>query len=191
MKKIFLLISALILVSCSGGGKGSPRNLDNACSMKSQRPGWFKAMDKVERKWGVPIPVLLAAIYQESKFNPEARTPYRYALGVIPMGRQSSAYGYSQALDATWDEYKRTEGGFGAKRNNFADAVDFMGWYMDESESRNGISKHDMYNQYLAYHDGHTGYARGSYRKKAWLMRIAGKVEARAIMYQNQLRTCP
>lgn len=191
MKKTLFLISAVILVACSGGGKGPPRNLDNACSMKSQRPGWFKAMDKAERKWGVPTPVFLAAIYQESNFNPGARTPYRYAMGVIPMGRQSSAYGYSQALDATWNEYKRAEGGFGAKRNNFADAVDFMGWYMDESESRNGISKYDMYNQYLAYHDGHTGYTRGSYRMKAWLMRIAREVEARAIMYQNQLRTCP
>lgn len=191
MKKILLLISALILVSCSGGGKGPPRNLDNACSMKSQRPGWFKAMDKAERKWGVPTPVFLAAIYQESKFNPGARTPYRYAMGIIPMGRQSSAYGYSQALDGTWNEYKREEGGFGAKRNNFADAIDFMGWYMDETESRNGISKYDMYNQYLAYHDGHTGFARGTYRKKAWLLRVAGEVEARAIMYQDQLRTCP
>jgi len=190
MKKIFLLITAMILVSCSGGGEGPPRNLDNACSMKSQRPGWFNAMDKAERKWGVPTPVFLAAIYQESKFNPGARTPYRYALGVIPMGRQSSAYGYSQALDATWAEYKRDAGGFGAKRNNFEDSVDFMGWYMDKSERRNGISKYDMYNQYLAYHDGHTGYARGTYRKKAWLMRIANDVEARAIMYQEQLRTC-
>lgn len=190
MKKIILLLSAFILVSCSGGGKGPPRNLDNACSMKSQRPDWFKAMDKAERKWGVPTPVFLAAIYQESKFHPGARTPYRYALGVIPMGRQSSAYGYSQALDATWKEYKRSEGGFGAKRNNFADSVDFMGWYMDESERRNGISKYDMYHQYLAYHDGHTGYARKTYRKKAWLMRVAGNVEARAIMYQSQLRTC-
>jgi len=190
MKKILLLISALVLVSCSDSGQGPPRNLDNACSMKSQRPGWFKVMAKAEHKWGVPTPVYLAAIYQEPKFNPGARTPYRFALGVIPMGRQSSAYGYSQALDATWGEYKSQEGGFSAKRNNFADAVDFMGWYMDESESRNGISKFDMYNQYLAYHDGHTGYARGTYRRKAWLMRVAGEVEARAIMYQNQLRTC-
>ncbi len=190
MKKILLLISALVLVSCSGSGKGPPRNLDNACSIKSERPGWFKAMAKAERKWGVPTPVYMAAIYQESKFNPKARTPYRFAIGVIPLGRQSSAYGYSQAIDATWDEYKHEEGGFGASRTNFADAVDFMGWYMDKTERRNGISKFDMYNQYLAYHEGHTGYARKSYRKKSWLLRVAGQVEARAIMYQNQLRSC-
>ena len=190
MKKIALLITAIILTSCSGGGEAPPRNLDNACVMKSQRPGWFKIMSKGERKWGVPVPVYMAAFYQESKFVPEARTPHRYVLGIIPMGRQSSAYGYSQAIDSTWEWYKRDEGGRGVKRNNFADAVDFMGWYMNETTERNGIAKTDMYNQYLAYHDGHTGFARGTYRSKPWLVKVARRVEARAIMYQNQLRTC-
>ncbi len=190
MKKTIRLMILVILTACSGAGLGPPRNLDNACAIKAQRPGWFKAMKNVENKWGVPTPVLMAAIYQESRFSPGARTPHRYALGVIPMGRQSSAYGYSQAIDGTWNGYKRAAGGFGARRDNFADSVDFMGWYMNESEKRNGISKFDMYNQYLAYHDGHTGYARGTYRNKKWLRRIAAKVEARAIMYQDQLRTC-
>jgi hypothetical protein len=190
MKKKSKLIVLLLIAACSGSGQGPPRNLDNACSMKSQRPAWFKTMEKAQQKWGVPVPVFMAAIYQESKFVPNARTPYRYALGVIPMGRQSSAYGYSQALDATWDEYRRAEGGFGAKRENFADSVDFMGWYMDGSEKRVGISKYDMYNQYLAYHEGRTGFARASYRKKPWLVRIAGEVQTRAIMYQDQLRRC-
>lgn len=190
MKTISKLIVLLLVAACSGSGKGPPRNLDNACSIKAQRSSWFKAMDKAERKWGVPTAAYLAVIYQESKFSPGARTPYRYALGVIPMGRQSSAYGYAQAIDSTWKWYKREEGGFGAKRNNFEDSVDFMGWYMNETEERNGISKFDVYNQYLAYHDGHSGYARGTYRKKAWLLRIAGDVEARAIMYQSQLKTC-
>lgn len=190
MKKTILLISLLILAACSGSGKGPPRNLDNACSMKSQRPGWFKAMDKAERKWGVPKPVQMATIYHESRFSPKARTQYRFALGVIPMGRQSSAYGYAQAIDSTWDWYKREAGGFGARRNNFTDSVDFIGWYMNETQKRNGVSKFDMYNQYLAYHDGHTGYARGSYRSKSWLQRVARDAEARAIMYQGQLQTC-
>ena len=190
MKKIALLIALLTLAACSGSGKGPPRNLDNACSMKSQRPGWFKAMDKTERKWGVPAPVQMATIYHESRFVPNAKTQYRFALGVIPMGRQSSATGYAQAIDSTWDWYKGEAGGFGARRSNFADSVDFIGWYMDKTEKRNGVSKFDMYNQYLAYHDGHTGYARGTYRKKSWLLRVANDAETRAIMYQNQLKGC-
>lgn len=190
MKKVALLLTVLILASCSGSGKGPPSDLNNACSIKAQRPGWFKEMDRAERKWDVPVPVFMAALYQESRYVPDARTPNRYVLGIIPMGRQSSAYGYSQAIDSTWKWYQREEGGRRAKRTNFADAVDFMGWYMNESYERNGISKTDMYNQYLAYHDGHSGYARGTYRSKAWLMRIAADVEARAIMYQGQLQTC-
>ena len=34
----------------------------------------------------------------------------KYILGVIPTGRQSSAFGYSQALDGTWKEYRRLQG---------------------------------------------------------------------------------
>ena len=33
----------------------------------------------------------------------------------------------------------------------------------------NGVPLHDAYNQYLAYHEGKAGYARGSYRGKSWL----------------------
>ena len=54
-------------------------------------------------------------MYQESKFIGNARTPHKYALGVLPMGRQSSAYGYAQALDGTWDEYKRETRSRGAQ----------------------------------------------------------------------------
>jgi len=61
---------------------------------------------------------------------------------------------------------------------------------MTQSNRRNGIAMNDPYNQYLAYHDGHAGFARGSYRKKKWLIPVARSVEERAILYQTQLRTC-
>lgn len=144
----------------------------------------------MERKWGVPVYVTMATIHQESKFVADARTPFRYALGVIPMGRQSSAFGFSQALDATWKEYLADQGRRNAKRDDFKDAVDFMGWYMHGSNERLGISKTDARNQYLAYHEGRTGFARGSYNRKAWLVRISGEVASRADMYRNQLVSC-
>lgn len=190
MKNLLLILCICVMASCSGKGKSPPRNLDNACTIKSQRPSWYKTMKRAERKWGVPVHVYMAAIYQESKFVPDARTPHRYALGIIPMGRQSSAYGYAQAIDGTWKNYKRDQGKRGARRNNFADAVDFMGWYMNETHKRNGVSKHNAYGQYLAYHEGHAGYARGSYRSKPWLIKVAGRVNARANRYQSQLKTC-
>ena len=179
----------LMLASC-GGPKGSPRNLDNACLLLKERRPYARAFKRVDRKWGVPTHVIMAMIHQESKFDGNARTPHRYALGIIPMGRQSSAYGYSQALDGTWDEYRRETGNFGARRNNINDATDFMGWYMTKTRDKLGIPLTDARNQYLAYHDGHTGYRRGTWKKKAWLVAVSSRVASRAETYRSQLRNC-
>ena len=65
-----------------------------------------------------------------------------------------------------------------------------MGWYMDQSNQRLGIAKTDARNQYLAYHEGRGGYSRRTYRRKPWLMRIAGEIEIRNAMYQEQLVAC-
>ncbi|MFW8593642.1 lytic transglycosylase [Cribrihabitans neustonicus] len=188
------IISALVLLlglaSCGGGYNEPPRNLDNACSIIKQRPEYLKAFRATQRRWGVPVHVQMATIYHESRFRGDARTPHQYLLGVIPVGRQSSAYGYSQALDGTWDDYRRDTGRRRAKRDRIKDAADFMGWYMAKSRTKNGIPLYDARNQYLAYHEGHSGYARGSYRHKAWLMQVASQVEARARTYQAQLATC-
>lgn len=191
MKYSTILIAVLILAACSGGRTAPPRNLDNACVMLKERKGWSKDLKQMERKWGVPREVILATIYHESRFVGDARTPRKYTLGVIPMGRQSSAYGYSQALDGTWDWYKKSTGKRLARRDNFGDAVDFMGWYMNQTLEKNGVSKSDAYNQYLAYHQGHTGFKRGTYRGKQWLLNVASRNQTRANMYGRQLATCP
>jgi hypothetical protein len=65
-----------------------------------------------------------------------------------------------------------------------------MGLYMTQTNQRNGVALGDTRNQYLAYHEGHTGYSRGSYNAKSWLVRIAGEVADRAVMYDAQLRAC-
>ncbi len=185
------LILLMLLASCSGGRDHSaPREFDDACAILKNRPHFVRAFRATERKWNVPVHVQMATIYQESKFQADARTPFRWAIGVIPMGRQSSAYGYSQALDATWEEYQKATGSRSAKRDDIRAASDFMGWYMNTTRERNGIALHDARNQYLAYHEGHTGYSRGSYNSKAWLMRIAGEVGARAQTYEAQLNGC-
>ena len=130
------LLRALILItlvaSCSSGNDGVSRAaLDNACVLVKQNPDMLKAFRATERRWGVPVQVQMATIYQESRFKAQARTPFRYAAGVIPLGRQSSAYGFSQALDATWEEYLTKTGKRGARRDKIRDATDFMGWYMN------------------------------------------------------------
>ena len=183
-------ILLLFLASCGGGNFTAPRNLDDACSIIHQRPSYLSAMQVSQRKWGVPISVQMAVLYQESKFVGNARTPHHYALGVIPLGRQSSAYGYSQALDSTWDEYRRDQHRGAARRDNIRDATDFIGWYMDGSTQILGLSKTDAESQYLAYHEGRTGYSNASYKSQGWLVSIAQQVGARASMYHEQLQSC-
>ena len=61
---------------------------------------------------------------------------------------------------------------------------------MAESTGRLGISKTDARAQYLAYHEGRSGYARGSYNGKPWLMRIANEISDRSQTYQLQLIAC-
>ena len=180
----------LILASCGGGNFSTPRQLDDACSILGERPSYLSAFRATQRRWGVPVAVQMATIHQESKFIGNARTPFRYALGVIPMGRQSSALGFSQALDDTWEEYRKETRNYGAKRDRIDDAADFIGWYMRASNQRLGIAMGDARNQYLAYHEGRTGYANGSYNAKAWLIEVADRVQSRAVLYDAQLRAC-
>ncbi|MTI00941.1 lytic transglycosylase [Roseibium sp. RKSG952] len=187
---LFVLFGVLLLASCGGGSQRPPSNLNDACSIARERPDFIKAFKSTERKWGVPVHVQMATIYQESRYRHDARTPHKYVLGVIPMGRQSSAYGFSQALDGTWDEYQRETGKRRAKRDRIRDASDFVGWYMNKSYERNGIHPSDTRNQYLAYHEGHTGFSRGTYNNKSWLLRVANDVDARAQLYQAQLASC-
>ena len=183
-------ILLLFLASCGGGNFSAPRDLDDACSIVRQRPEYLAAMRATEKRWGIPINVQMATIHQESKFIGNARTPHQFALGVIPMGRQSSAYGYSQALDGTWEEYQDDQNHNRARRDRIKDATDFMGWYMDESSRSLGIAKSDAERQYLAYHEGRSGYANGSYAGKPWLVDVAASVGRRSEMYRGQLQGC-
>ncbi|MDZ5697102.1 transglycosylase SLT domain-containing protein [Chelativorans sp. M5D2P16] len=182
---LFLL---LVLAGCAS----TPDNINNACSVFQQRDGWFNdwysAAKRTERTYGVPVPVLMATIRVESGFKANARPPRKKLLGFIPWKRPSSAYGYSQALDGTWAEYKRATGKPMATRRSFADAVDFVGWYHYRSNQKNGIALNDTYNLYLAYYAGHGGYARGNFGSGT--RRAAQKAAAMADSYARQIRSC-
>lgn len=179
------------VASCAGTEK-PPSTVSDACRMQTERPHWFKAMKRTEEKWGVPVSVQLATIARESSFVADAR-PMKTERGwfftrEVP---RSSAYGYAQAIDGTWDWYVRDTGNRGADRDDFADASDFIGWYMNLNSRINGVPTRDAYNQYLAYHEGKAGYARGSHNGKSWLPPVARDVEAWAQRYEAQLSSCP
>ena len=186
MKK-FLMLFLIILSGCV-----TDRNFNqsNLCDIFQTNPQWKSYAEKTKDKWGVPVSLQLSFIKQESSFNRTARPPRQKVLGLIPGLRPSSAYGYSQALDGTWDEYKQSTGNYNADRKNFADASDFIGWYVDGSYRLLKIEKTDVYNHYLAYHEGKGGFQKKSYNKKKWLLEVAKKVENQAKEYSDQIKKC-
>src|SRR5690606_41368702 len=99
-----------ILATVAGCATVPPENPENICEIFREKSGWHKAAERTQKKWGVPPQVTLAVIYQESSFRHDAQPPRRYILWIIPWGRVSSAYGYAQAKDETWDDYKREAG---------------------------------------------------------------------------------
>ena len=122
---ISAFLTACILGSCGlVPSSTAPSNLDNACSIVEQRPQYLRAFKATERRWGVPVNVQMAVIHQESRFKANAKTPMRYILGIMPRGRQRSAYGYAQAKTGTWDDYVKETGNSWADRDDFDDRND-------------------------------------------------------------------
>lgn len=185
-----LSLYAFLLVCLTSCASSPPNNVANICDIFESKPQWYKAAKKSAKKWGGPIHLPMAIMYQESSFKAKARPPMEYFLGFIPTGRASDAYGYSQALKSTWTEYQKDVGSSFKDRDNFGNAFDFIQWYMDKTYKRNQVSKWDADAQYLNYHEGHGGYSRGSYKNKQWLLNVANKVDARSTLYSTQLSQC-
>ncbi|WP_026375517.1 hypothetical protein [Aestuariibacter salexigens] len=189
LKKFFqIALLSTLLSSCA---VTPPRNADNICDIFEEKDDWYDAAADMRDNWGVPIHVPMAMMYQESSFRADALPPRDYVFfGLIPWGRVSTAYGYSQAKTLTWEDYIRETGNGGADRDDFEDAIDFMGWFISKTYSVNGVSKWDAYAQYLNYHEGWGGFKRGTYNKKKWLVNVAKKVNDRAYRYATQLKSC-
>ena len=171
-------------------GTTPPTNVENICAIFKEKGKWYKEAKKSEKRWGTPIHVQLAIIHQESTFKFDAKPPRKKLLGFIPWTRPSDAYGYAQALESTWDRYKRDTGHRFADRDDFGDAIDFVGWYTDQSYKLDGISKWDPYNQYLAYHEGQGGWKRGTWKHNRQLKDTARRVDYRAREWGAQLKGC-
>lgn len=184
------VLMTLIVISLSGCSTTPPKNPHNICAIFSQYPKWYWEAHDSYKKWGVPVSVQLAIIRQESHFQSDAKPPRKKLLGFIPWFRPTSAYGYAQALDGTWDQYQKVAKKSGADRDDFGDAADFVGWYSYRAHRKLGIPLNSAYKLYLAYHEGLGGYKKGSYKKKKWLTHVAHKVSVQAYKYHIQLNSC-
>lgn len=185
---IFIGISlGTVITACS---TLPPENPDNICLIFKEKRNWYTSAMDMSKKWGAPIHVSMSIMYQESAFDRHARPPYDYLLGFIPWGRVTTATGYSQATDSTWDIYIKETNNVWARRDNFDDSIDFIGWYIYKTHKLNKVSKWDAKLQYLNYHEGWGGYTRQTHNKKKWLLATAARVDNRAKKYAGQYNQC-
>jgi hypothetical protein len=180
------LILCTLLVGCSAY---QPSQIDDVCKIFYGNTDWYKDARAAKKRWGMPISLTMAIMRQESSFRPDVR-PERPKFLFIPLPRKSSAYGYAQAQDPAWHDYRKATGNWGHDRDNFTHAINFIGWYGHTSHKRLGISKSDPYNQYLAYHEGWGGFSKKSYNKKPQLLKIADSVKRQTYIYNGQLKKC-
>ena len=184
---LFIFTSIIPLYGCVS----SPTYAGDACSIFHEKYFWFKAAKKSSKKWKVPIATLMSVINQESAFKQYAKPPRKKLFGFIPLlTRESSSLGYSQATKGSWEHYKKVTGKRFVTRIRFKDSVDFVGFYIDQTNKELGISKKDTFNQYLAYHEGWNGFRKKTYKKKPELLKTASKVEKQAQAYNKQLSKC-
>ena len=184
----YLAIMAMMLMN-SGCATYQPERTNNICSIFRGDIDWYDSARDANKRWGTPVWVMMAIIDQESRFVSDAE-PARDWFLFIPLPRNSSAYGYAQAQDSTWEKYRSETGNSGHERDDFADAINFVGWYTYTTQRTLGVSKWDAYNQYLAYHEGRDGYRTGTWKSKGWLKQIAHSVKNKSDAYNAQLKKC-
>jgi hypothetical protein len=186
------LVAALGLSACASAPQPSNAEIADACLLLKQNRPWHDALRDAARNWGAPMGFTLAVMKQESSFDSGALAPRgeRQWFGLVEGDRISSAEGYTQALDGTWEMYKKATGKWGANRNSFQDSSDFIGWYFNTTGQRTGLGQYDYKAHYLAYHEGATGYLKGTWKGKGWLIDTASRVASQATRYESQIRAC-
>jgi hypothetical protein len=178
---LMMALTALVISSCSDSAKVDDSM--GVCEILTQNPSWSKALKTARDTYKLPPAFAMAIIYQESKFKAEAKS------------KGSSAYGYAQAIDGIWKHFQKDVKS-NAKRNNFNDSVQFIGWYMAQLAKNSKLKMTDSYNLHMAYMLGTTGFKRykaGTFKNKAKIIedkKIAQKVKDFTSHYQAQFNKC-
>jgi len=180
----FLIFS--LLASCSS----IPKNTKNACSIFSERYLWYKHVKNSSEKYGAPVHVILAFVNKESGFNRWAKPKRTKLFKIVPYKRPSSSFGYSQAINKTWDLYKTETDNPLALRARFKDAVMFIGWFINKTNKINKIPFNDSYRQYLNYYLGWGNYAQKAYKTDKKAIIFAKSVKTQSNIYRKQLKSC-
>ena len=195
MWRLLVLTACLAAASCSttlqqpaqnGSYEKQPTERNNVCKIFREKPHWVAPAQASYQKWGIPVELMMAIIYHESSFRANARP--RDKNGKL----LSSAYGYSQAIDATWRQFQSETNMQRARRDKFGDAIYFIGWYSAKSVAANEeLSPYDVASLYVFYHDGWSALPEdGSRDIHSQVLDVASKVYKRTLIYHRQLKDC-
>ena len=185
-KNLIYFITLLFLVSCTS----VPKYPSNACKIFGEKYLWYKHAKKSSEVYGAPIHIILAFVNKESSFNRWAKPKRKKLFKVIPYKRPSSSFGYSQAVNKTWELYKVETNSPLALRTRFKDSVMFIGWYIKKTNKINKIPFDDAYRQYLNYYLGWGSYAKKIYKTDKKAIIYAKSVQKKSKIYRNQLKEC-
>lgn len=180
----------LVVVAGISSRRQPPPPPHDVCRVFAERPDWHDAARRTAREWKVSEAVQMAFIQQESGLRGWVRPPRRPWWWILPGRRPSTAFGFAQALDGTWDEYRRARDRAGARRDLFADASDFVGWQLHRLHLELGLDKSDVFDLYLAYHEGARGYRERRFADKPEVRRAATRVATLARTYSQQYESC-
>ena len=183
---LIYLVIFLFLTSCSS----VPKYPANACKIFGENYLWYKAIKKSSEKYDAPVYMILAFINKESGFNRWAKPKRTKLFKIVPYKRPSSSFGYSQAVNKTWELYKTETNNPLALRTRFKDSVMFIGWYINKTNKINKIPFNDSYRQYLNYYLGWGAYSKKKYKTDKNSILFAKSVEKQSRIYRSQLREC-
>lgn len=189
---VFVILAIIIAIESkfNSGESKSTRFSNNACKMLKENPDWYVSLKASEEKWNTPIHIQLGMIRQESAFKHDAKPKRENKWHEFGSNYDSTAKGYSQAINGTWEHYLKSTKGVLKSRSSFRDATDFIGWYNSKSNINNRISLNDPKHLYLAYHEGWTGYRLKTHEKKSFLVRSTSNVVIWSDKYKAQLNNC-
>ena len=185
-KNLIYLIIFFFIASCSS----VPKYPQNACKIFGERYLWYKHAKKSSEIYDVPVYIILAFVKKESGFNRWAKPKRKKLFKVVPYKRPSSSFGYSQAVNKTWELYKTETDNPFALRTRFKDSVMFIGWYINKTNKINKIPLNDSYRLYLNYYLGWGNYSKKVYKTDKKAIIYAKNVQKQSKIYKSQLTQC-
>lgn len=166
-KKVFFLPVIVLMLSGCFGSSTKPALL--ICEELDDNEEWVEPAVLAQQKYGTPISLSLVLLE-------------------LPLSDLDKKHVRPRSAD--WDEYRIRSERWDASPQVPADAVDFIGWFTQQSVKRNNIAWQDAGEHYLALRLGHGGYHRFEADKYPELAQQTKGVELRAQRWSNELQAC-